>query len=101
MADWISVDESLPDFLGEDKDTSVYVWVTDGFLIEIAQYIYRPRSYGCAIDDDEQKATCGPQPHWHPDVEIGSFRDGDHCFGHIEIFEITHWAYLPLPTKNK
>lgn len=94
---WISVEERLPEVLDKEESISIYVWVTDGTLIEIAQYIYKPRSYGCAVDDDETKATCGPQPHWHPEVDCSSFREGDKCFGRIEIFDITHWMPLPTP----
>lgn len=98
MSDWINISDRLPDYVGESKTDSFYVWVTDGELIEIAKYIHRPRNYGCAVDDDEQKATCGPQPHWHFE-EIGSFFEGDLCFKRLETLEITHWMPLPLPPE--
>ncbi len=100
MNEWISVKEGLPEPRYKDKDISWYVWVTDGKMIEIAQYIHRPRNYGCAIDDDEERATCGPEPHWHPETEIEPFIGGDKCFGRIENAEITHWMPLPNPPKD-
>lgn len=99
--EWISIKDSMPPFLGNEKDYSVYVWITDGELTEIAQYIYLPRNYGCAVDDDEERATCGPQPHWHPEVDCSSFKKGDKCFGRIEINDVTHWMPLPEPPKEK
>ena len=94
--DWIRVEDQLPDFLGKSKDVSQYVWVTDGELIEIARFIFRPRNYGCAVDDDEEEATCGPQPHWHFE-KYNAFIEGDISFGKIESNEITHWMPLPKP----
>jgi hypothetical protein len=95
--DWISVTDSLPRVFSKDsKETSCYVLVTDGELVEIAFYVFEPRNYGCAVDDDEEEATCGPQPHWHFD-DGGCFRDGDRCFGRIETHKVTHWQYLPEP----
>lgn len=99
--EWISVEERLPDTSDEEGCTSVYVLVTDGKYIEIGQYIFKPRSYGCAVDDDWQKATCGPQPHWHPDEDGSCFKDGDKCFGSIEIFDITHWMPFPKPPREE
>jgi hypothetical protein len=101
--EWVNVSDKLPPFFpleGDQKITSQYVWVTDGKLIEIAHYIFRPRNYGCAVDDEDEKATCGCQPHWHLERETQSFIDGDKCFGFIETSEITHWMSLPKPPKE-
>lgn len=95
--EWVSVKDRLPKCMDKDMDYSVYVLVTDGELIEIANYIYKPRTYGCAVDDDAYKATCGPQPHWHFLDEVGSFKSSDLCFGRIETNEVTHWMPLPEP----
>jgi hypothetical protein len=99
MNQWMKVDEELPPCFDKDRNISVCVFVTDGILIEIARYVYKPRNYGCAVDDDEQKATCGPQPHWHFEGE-GAFKEGDRCFGSIETFDVTHWMTLPKPPRT-
>ena len=97
---WISVEDKLPPFCGsEENDTSQYVWVTDGEIIELAEYIFKPRNYGCAVSDDYQEATCGPQPHWHF-LYHRSFKEGDLCFARIENNEVTHWMPLPTPPKD-
>lgn len=98
--EWISVNDKLPPCLNEDRDISMFVWITNGDLIEIARYVYRPRNYGCAVHTDDEKASCGPQPHWHPDIEIPSFLEGDMCYGRIEVNEITHWMHLPSPPNT-
>lgn len=98
---WVSIKDRLPEKIF--TETSYYVWVTDGILIEIAQYIHRPRNYGCCIKDDDEDphiSICPAYPHWHFE-EGGSFRDGDRCFGYIESSEITHWMALPKPPRNE
>jgi len=97
---WISVKDRLPPLLDDSKDYSCYVWVTCGEIIEIGNYIYRPRSYGCAVSDDYQEAACGADPHWHLERDIPSFVNGDMCFGRIEISEIKHWMPLPEPPSD-
>lgn len=96
--EWISVKEGLPGPLGKG-DSSIYVWVTDGHVIEIGQYVFKPRSYGCAIDDDEMEATCGPPPHWHIETKVAAFKGGDKSFSVVETENITHW--MPLPDAPK
>lgn len=97
--EWISIKDKFPPFLDKENDISQYVWVTDGQIIEIAHYIFKPRKYGCAVNDDYQEATCGPQPHWHF-LDDGSFKEGDRCFRKIETNEVTHWMALPEPPKE-
>lgn len=98
--EWISVNNQLPPALDKDKDCSIYVLVTNGKVIEFAQFIFRPRNYGCAVDDDEMEATCGPQPHWHFTRE-GVYKEGDRCIAYIETHEVTHWMSLPELPKDK
>jgi hypothetical protein len=99
---WISILEAFPAFSDVDEDISKYVWVTNGRIIEISQYVFDPPRHGCSgTDEDWHFPKCCLAPHWHKDPDTASFVDGGKCGRTLSNSEITHWMPLPKPPDKK
>lgn len=81
---WYRIEDRLPPPSYEDDDISQFVWITDGILIALGQYISSP--------NDDMEST------WRQ--HNGAFFQSEIVEEDIEIVHVTHWMELPKPPEH-